>query len=177
MGRLNNPTLEKQVVATLQKILREKYPSRWKTADSRVPQLLDLYVGMAVTAKKPLANYTGFYTDYFRQFNIDSQIAADFVNALSYGISSGQIPANPLADVMGFTRGLVASNTALATKQKAEADSDPGWVAKVFGEDVANSWGAFAKYVPWIVLAAGGIYVYVAFGRPVQVAAKRMISR
>lgn len=179
MGRLNNPTLENAIVATLRKILREKYPSRWTAFDDRVSQLLDLYIGMAVTAKKPLTNYTSFYVDYFVQLGVARQLAIDFVNALTYGIGSGQIPANPLADVMGFTRGLVASNTALAQKQKeeqAQKDSEPGWFVTLFGQDVADSLGGFVKYAPWVILAGGLAYVYVAFGRPVQVAAKRVIK-
>lgn len=178
-GRLNNDAFQQRLVSTLQKILREKYPSRWSILDNRVWSLLDLYIGMAVTAKWPLANNTVRYTNYFQQLGVSAQIASDFVNALTSGIASGQIPSNPLADVMGYTRGLVASNTVLQTKldeTQRQKDSEPGWFVTVFGQDTADSLGTFVKYAPWVVLAGGIVYVYVAFGKPVQSATKKIFG-
>lgn len=103
---LADKVFEAKTIRSLQERLRAFYPSRWNVFDTRVAAMLDLYIRLASTTKQPLTGYELNFARYLSEKGINSQLAADFINALAGAIRDGHIPSNPLQDIVGYARGL-----------------------------------------------------------------------
>lgn len=172
---LNDKALEAKVVRALQIRLKSFYPSRWNAYDSRVASMLDLYIRLANTTKQPLTGYELNFARYMAEKGLDPQLSSDFVNALVGAIRDGQIPANPLQDVVGFARGTARQNLAKQAESIAQAQQEKAY-REASGErdytgEILGSLTTSAKVLPWVLLAAGGIYLY-SISKPLRMAGK-----
>jgi hypothetical protein len=172
---LNDKALESKVIRALQERLKAFYPSRWNAFDSRVASMLDLYIRLANTTKQPLTGFELNFARYMTEKGIDSQLSADFINALAGSIRDGIIPSNPLQDVIGYARGTARQIAAKQAEKIAETQREKE-IKEISGDrdymdEIFGSLTTSAKILPWVVLAAGGLYLY-SISKPIRMAGK-----